>query len=343
MARPGWIACGVITVLVVALISLEMALLSAHPSAQPPSPATPETPGEQKEVQEAEEEPLVPSAEVRAEELEGGTYVWVRKRASVGGLLLFHGCRHTGQDWLTLPEDRAAVLAALDMGFAVAALTNTNKFSGCWNADTDLAHTKQVLKTLEERWPEHFGRHPLFGLGASSGGTFVSMMAPVLGLDGIVVIVSPGSPNVSSKKVPPTAFIYMSRDLHWASALAIRQSMTVLMNANIKTRSWNCPPKAITETFLSDRIKGFPRTQSEQFHDALIQSLDEDGYLLVSPRTTKLTQKVLKTLTDMHQDFTWTAYEKAIEEELNVAEAVHEMTRDHVPQALEWLLKEYKH
>jgi hypothetical protein len=114
-------------------------------------------------------------------------------------VLLFHGCSNSKESWqLGVPErmfvhdlfmSNSLVIAFSAKSTAVPDTRN------CWESsppavNADLRAVLQVLRHLSDSNP-NFGFIPLVGMGVSSGGMFVSMLATILYLQSIAVYIAP--------------------------------------------------------------------------------------------------------------------------------------------------------
>ena len=209
--------------------------------------------------------------------------------ADRGIVLLFHGCGGTAETWFTLSEHRANVKALVTNGFAVIAFTSSSQVRKCWDETWPLEYeagtstsssssssssssltvnhdVTNVVATLRQ-WLERESKSALalFAFGASSGGTFVTLLARSMYLNGIVVMISPGhgealltrpmmeyetyrkellqpstleldSTRLNSYQrlanLPPIAFIYMPRDTNWAGDGPIRYFRSAIQRSN---------------------------------------------------------------------------------------------------------------
>ena len=170
--------------------------------------------------------------------------------AEKGVVILLHGCTHDGSDWFTLPEERRIVRLLLASGYSALAFTSVDRGSGCWDSrwSADNVDVQRVIAALQAFIHAHYtdGSHPqLFIMGASSGGTFASVLARTIPTTAQCIIVSPGSdkalltPTIHQAgrpysewssavlgtdglySVPPTAWLYMLKDTQWASEAKI--------------------------------------------------------------------------------------------------------------------------
>lgn len=147
-------------------------------------------------------------------------------------LLLFHGCAHKGVHFFPpsegcppcegLPEDMAIVKSAVAANYNVLAFTSLDRRSGCWSAaDVELV-TQHLAQVRAHTGLSEAG--PLYGIGASSGGSFLLLLALTLRFDAIVPMIAsrPAArlPDPPLVPFPPTLFVHMSRDARMAARVA---------------------------------------------------------------------------------------------------------------------------
>jgi hypothetical protein len=103
---------------------------------------------------------------------------------AIGTVLLFHGCSNNAETWRHAPVERELVLQLARTNFRIVALSSASNAipgsSQCWSqepekrANIDLQRTFAVLTALQQQSPPG---HAFLGVGASSGGSFVSLLA----------------------------------------------------------------------------------------------------------------------------------------------------------------------
>ena len=206
---------------------------------------------------------------------------------------------------------------------------------------------------------------PIYGIGASSGGTFVTILNQVLPMNGMELIVSPGhrvaidwmsiqkyssttSSGTSIVPPPRIAFVYMPKDQRFATDESISKHQDILAYGDngIKSIKFTCHPKPITSEWLHTRIEHLTLQQSQAIVDILIEtnSIDSStGYLLVNPRRqwkkiyTKMQQHpVLLNDSGVVQN---SILLESIEECFNLAEAMHELTSEYITDVYEFWTK----
>ena len=187
--------------------------------------------------------------------------------AAQGAVLLFHGCSHSGATWWRLPESWAFARAMLRAGFAVVGFTSRDRRSGCWHAGADMPAVKQALARARAadaggRLAALFARGvPVFAMGGSSGGTFVSQLASepkrILGvpLAAVAVYISPGAPDeYGPANATPTVFVHMPRDTSWASTRNVEAAASALKGRGVAADVLACLPKPLEAKTFFERI-----------------------------------------------------------------------------------------
>jgi hypothetical protein len=302
-------------------------------------------------------------------------------RVSVGIVLLFHGCTHDGIDWFELPEERRIVRFLLYKGFVVISISSFDRInSKCWDTHYDGNYgdsssnqhettSKDVarivgtlpilLKELEEQHNIASGEMRLYGIGASSGGDFISILQHYIPFHGLNVMISPGRKNAwaalkaktedagrkkSTKASPPRiAFVYMPKDTRYAGAKQIDQNIEEYLS-NIPVQKYPCGPIPVTANLLVDRIDGLSMDNA----NIIIQGLVELNMLTTSTYTTRtgddatvlgkdprrawdnIEQMLIR---DVHAE---TLLIESMREVLNVAYANHELTSEHIDQVVKF-------
>jgi hypothetical protein len=303
-----------------------------------------------------------------------------------GVVFLFHGCYRDGIDWFQLPEEQAIVQFLLTHSHAVVAFSSPKRTgSRCWsntfpaqeNVDVEqvtrawhqMQNDPEILGSLfyQEENPKNV---PLYGIGASSGGTFVTILHQTIGFHGMEVMISPGHPEAiqwmairggssgpdakserMARPVPRVALVYMPKDTQFAGEGPIQWTMHTLTetrptadattststtnnsNQSIQVKAFACEPKAITAQWLSDRIEHLSLVQAAQIMNLISSSplnlIDrESGLLQVNPREywSQIEQAMSESIQPSLDDVTVAG----IQESLNLADGIHELTSDYV-------------
>ncbi|CAI7881777.1 unnamed protein product [Closterium sp. NIES-54] len=354
--------------------------------------------------EEREEEGGAPALVPVYETMHGREVVWQVPRGDLplAGVVFFaHGCTHRATHFwpphracpscLGLPEDMALVQHALKRRLAVIAVSS---LSTCWDTSfppersLDIPPVVQVLTTWRQQ--HHLRTLPLFALGASSGGYFISLLAHSIDLQALAIIISSGvkkafdSPLPSGRQFPPTLFVHMPKDEQRAEA--VERAVEILRSKGSEAGQIPCLEKRLGPSFLSDRIPNLTLAASERIFQALKQGgvVGEDGRMVRDGRRSGWIAVLQKegVMEELERGSKYSragegtggegggegdeeeegagggeesgesgggeggggegggseAMEGAIEEELNVAFAFHEMTSEHGHSMMDWLL-----
>lgn len=234
------------------------------------------------------------------------------------------------------PEERTFVIAALRASYAVIAISSRED---CWQRE-DSPQVKRVL----ESWMNRFGLVdlPLLGLGASSGGYFVSSFTKRVRFDAIVVMIAEGSfQDAESFSYPPVLFVHMVKDEERAES--IREVLPVLRKAGVAADEIQCEEVQITDDFFTRRIPYVDLETSEKLVGVLERHgyVGLGGYLKVNSRSLELKHDMSGGLGD--QELLESLYSKSdhwehhIQEELNLAYGYHEFTSLPTAEIIAWL------
>lgn len=237
------------------------------------------------------------------------------KTPSKGLVLLFHGCGGSSELWFELPEHRANVRSFLKDGFDVMALSSRQRLTHkCWD-DTFTPEeggrpNQDIMNVLETLsiWLKRENKYglPFFAFGASSGGTFVTILSRTMFLHGTIVMISPGSerallqlPTHQGTKerydmyrrvgdinlapildptrfmkvetlfnLPPIGFMFMTRDQNWATKYACEYHRKAILENN----PWL---NRTSSSEADDRVPLWPVEPKSWTSTTLIDMVDE--------------------------------------------------------------------
>ena len=241
------------------------------------------------------------------------------------------------------------------------------------NADVE-AVVAGLKAFLEDQYRAE-GRYPaLFTLGASSGGVFTSIISRALPVMAQVVVIAPGSepalltvsqrplaaaqgtdPAALSLKalasadtlypVPPTTFLYMTHDTHWASTARIG-ALTERMMEKGRELGFRLPrsegvllsgtePLRLTPTLLAERVDGVDEERSRRWYEEAVKDafVDGQGRLLQDPRESGMARYLVEKMGGAE----WKELFRAVEEEMNLLWGVHEMTSEKMDEVVRWM------
>ena len=185
-----------------------------------------------------------------------------------GVLFLYHGCTRTAMSFFYSPQGRGMMRTALSAGLAVVAF---EKEGSCWSTSVDLVVSINIGKEWMDRYlVDHCGEDfasvnnskiPIFGFGASSGGSFVAEVAEATkkqkkeegtkGFQFAAINVQIMTTHVAIQT--PTAFTVMNRDEF--TMQGVEHTVSELKRENVPTLLLMTQPKKITVEYLLDRFQ----------------------------------------------------------------------------------------
>lgn len=237
-----------------------------------------------------------------------------------------------------LPEERRFTREALRRGYAVLAVSSRAE---CWSLDaaasggSELAAVASIIDWwVKERHPELVGL-PLVGIGASSGGYFVSALAARVRFSSVAIMIAEGvfaAMDDIPAGYPPALFVHMPKDAERAQMVAA--SIGQLKSKHVDVREIQCDAFAVSAEFLAARIPGLTRTVADGLVEVLRKKsfLDEKGFLKNDGRST-LWKKAAEEANVLPEGF---PLERHVTEELNIAYAYHEFTSLKNGEIFEW-------
>ncbi|CAF0952533.1 unnamed protein product [Adineta ricciae] len=270
-------------------------------------------------------------------------------------LLIFHGCSRSANDWFTTIERQRIVGAAVDLGYGCLAFQSTDQLSRCWSSESELAQNpdiQMVWNGLAEFYKEHptLKSLPRFTFGASSGGIFSSVFATNSRdkIQGQIIFISIVLPDVLETHVkqgnyPPTAWIYMARDMEFASEARINESMKIFAEHNIPHISFAITPIPITATIFHERIPTITKETSEHIAYLLRNNnwIDGDTYLRYNPRRRNTWRDFIsltsnKTITNAIILDNINTHQNILPDFFNTLYGEHEISFERSFEALQW-------
>lgn len=171
----------------------------------------------------------------------------------------------------------------------------------------------------------------------------MGMLPKTVPVDGVVCEISAAGEALTV----PVAFIYMARDLQFASKEAIEKIRAKLAARGVRSEAFEVGPFDLGGTVIHERLPEFIDAQSAKDlveELAAMGFMDTAGKLSANPRGTKIVDGSLEFLTGRKML-------KASDEQLvkdnfvelyNAAWGVHELTRERVMDAFDFLLKDRK-
>lgn len=281
------------------------------------------------------------------ENVDGTEYVWQTPTDPNPKAILFlaHGCQCRSTffwdkhpqclNCTGMPQERTLVLHALARGFAVIAVSSTAE---CWGSSVD---TKKVLTVLKN-WissDKILEGLPVFGLGASSGGYFISALAVHFKFQSLVIEISSGRFEAMDfdSTYPPTLFVHMPRDK--GTAQRISEARDLLSTKGVRNDEVLCSPLEVTARFFSERIPDISDELSEKIvgilhrYGFLVQA--REGLYMKADGRNSGWQSALRKGNVLAVDDLG-KWERHLQEEMNVAYAYHEFTSLPLQHIFDW-------
>ena len=254
--------------------------------------------------------------------------------------------------------------AALLRGLAVLSITSFDRSSGCWGGD-DLPEIGTTIAT----WMQQVGLPaslPRVGLGASSGGGIVFRASRPAVLSAIASYIAAGPALADGGRNPPTAFVYMPRDKHFASKENVEGVRRAVSASGSPTLVLTVQPRPFNQHTCFDKLPELG--ESTAACEALTKALSSPPVSLLDPHTYQViknpgsvdwgsavssllhtdegtasgdefdappAQLAGKVPLRSHDGHSWVY--SAVAEELAAAYAKHEMVSDHADRVLDWL------
>lgn len=269
----------------------------------------------------------------------GTDLIWQIPDSPKAVLFLAHGCSGRASNFwdkspncpscVGLPEERFIVLHALARKFAVVAISSKGE---CWS----LGEERLVVRGMIQWWisERKLDKLPMYAMGASSGGYFVSALAKELRFRGIALMIAEGvfSHLDITKNYPATLFVHMPKDekRRWK----IEKYLVVMRDKGIDVAEVKCMEFPLTPQFFANRIPGFSQDLSEKLFIVFKVKgfIDENGYMRDDGRTIPW-----KTAIEERNIFLPDkSLVNHIQEEMNLAYAYHEMTSLQSQEILDW-------
>lgn len=292
--------------------------------------------------------------DARVEQRSGNEVLWQLPASPRAAVFVAPGCTIRATDFFDaspncprcvgLPEERRFTRAALRRGYAVLAVSSRAE---CWSLDasgegSELAAVESIIKWwTKEKYPQLAGL-PLVGIGASSGGYFLSALAARVRFSSVAVMIAEGVYTTMGDipaGYPPALFVHMPKDAERAREVA--DSMGKLRAKRVDVREIQCDDFAVSAKFLAERVPGLTRAVADALVDVLRRKgfVDEKGFMKNDGRSTpwKKAAEEAKVLSEGFR------LEKHVTEELNLAYAYHEFTSLKNTEIFEWFESHMAH
>ncbi|KAF8670514.1 hypothetical protein HU200_050534 [Digitaria exilis] len=244
-----------------------------------------------------------------------------------------------------LPEERRFTREALSRGYAVLAVSSRAE---CWSLagsgedGSELTAVESIIKWwTTEKFP-HLAGLPLVGIGASSGGYFLSALSARVKFSSVAVMIAEGVYGAMAEipaGYPPVLFVHMPKDAERAALVA--ENMGKLKAKHVDVREIQCVDFAVSAEFLAERVPGLTRPVADALVGVLRRKgfLDVKGFLKNDGRRTPW-KKAAEEAKVLPEGF---HLERHVTEELNVAYAYHEFTSLKNTEIFEWFESHMNH
>mmetsp|Transcript_38106 Transcript_38106/g.38792 ORF Transcript_38106/g.38792 Transcript_38106/m.38792 type:complete len:355 (+) Transcript_38106:77-1141(+) len=190
----------------------------------------------------------------------------------VGVIFLAHGCAHSATDWfpqsiscptcIGLPVEMTIVSEVLKRGYVAVASSSIDRMKKCWT-NNDVQHVASVLEHIYSTLKLDKYKVPLYGLGASSGGYFVSMFsnqASQFGFKVSAICMQISALFTPDPTTPPVIFVHMAKDR--LLAIHINDLVDKLVKLGVPAEQYPCRPKVITDTYFYDHYHALSLSES---------------------------------------------------------------------------------
>ena len=234
------------------------------------------------------------------------------------------------------------------------AMSSSSTTHKCWSSQ-DGPRVAQVLNLFQSMYPNI----PTFAFGASSGGRLVNSILPVamkeksLPLAGYISQIM--GPNPKLERPPSTvqqqrdngpAMVYITMPKDVKTLESVKRFLETVTEKGNPIKHIEVKDHAIGPSFFHDRIPGIPLDLSTKLFEALQKNhwLDTETLKLTAdPRRNVEWKMIWKPILlleapSSYQDDLMSDH-SPLSEVMNVAYGRHEMTRDGVAEALDWLLE----
>lgn len=276
-----------------------------------------------------------PTVEVRNET----DLIWQIPDSPKAVLFLAHGCNGRALnfwdkspkclDCVGLPEERLITLQALSRRYAVIAISSKGV---CWS----LGEERWIVKNTIQWWvtKQKLEKLPIYALGASSGGYFVSVLATALRFRAIALMIAEGvfSHLDITKEYPPTIFVHMPKDE--TRKHKIERYLESMTKKGIEVEEVTCMEFPLTPQLFANRIPDLDITLSEKLFNLFQEKgfIDKNGYMRDDGR--KIPWRT--ALDERNIPLPDKSLVNHIQEEMNLAFAYHEMTSLQSQQIFDW-------
>eukprot|EP01041_Mallomonas_annulata_P005150 gene5150-10292_t len=276
--------------------------------------------------------------------------VWQSPTTTITGVVfLAHGCAHSATDWfpqsdscrgcIGLPVEMDIVERFLTQGYVVFATSSIERVRKCWN-DDDIPNTATAVNHIYKTLHLNILETPLFALGASSGGYFVSLFgqhAPSFNLKVSAICMQISGLYDADPATPPVIFVHMAKDRQLAHhIMSLAQQ---LVRKGVPAEHYPCRPKTVTPEYFTS-WKVLTHSEASNFTTAL-QAADMvspvSHLLTVDPLTREWVQIAKDSIPNFYPDRDALVNDiSPMFELMKLAWAAHEITNDFLHETLDF-------
>lgn len=164
---------------------------------------------------------------------------------AAGVALLFHGCGQSARDWYELPEHRRIVKQLHDAQIHTVAFSAARVASNCWSTrfppekNEDVRYVSRAFQSFTAN-QSRFSELPRYGIGISSGGSFLSILSGYTAMPAFasqVLYLSSGSVRAfrqALSEYPNTLFVHLRASDSFPSRQALSDAKNALLHQGVK-------------------------------------------------------------------------------------------------------------
>ncbi|XP_047327707.1 uncharacterized protein LOC124931315 [Impatiens glandulifera] len=270
----------------------------------------------------------------------GTDFIWQIPDSPKAVLFIAHGCNGeatnfwdkspTCETCIGLPEERLIVLNALSRNFAVLVISSAGR---CWSFGEERVTVKETIQNWVTN--QKLEKLPLVGLGASSGGYFISVLAIDMKFSSIVIMIAEGKfsqLDMIKEDYPPSLFIHMPKDEYRKEY--IRLNIRMLRGKGVDVEEIECLEFPIEPDYFARRIRGIDMNTSIKLLDLFRDKgfVDGNGYMRKDGRALDLKGALEEGKIELKDK----KLIRHVQEEMNLAFGYHEMTSLQSEKMFQW-------
>ncbi len=256
--------------------------------------------------------------------INGSRVLYYFPESHIGVVFRFHGSGGNATSLFDKVEDRIFARDVVAAGFALISMDSANRDDKQWDnrnpAETN-ADIQNVAATLAEFKANGLIRadEPIFGVGISNGGAFVSRVSYALNFKAAAMYISAGQQGAMSVTTVSAIWGLAQNDSDESSARAKENYDNLTSRGVPASLNINQPSPVYSRRFW--RIPGFEATDSEAIYAALKNGgfLDDSDLLKEDPNNGKWATVIPAQ---------YTSYLKDIADQLDVCYTAHKFYSD---------------